>query len=332
MREVILRTIEKDNQYSDTISKHLVELFHKLNEAELIPSSVQIKSETLESFSSLLYYVLCYYGTKKVTVGEEYVFSSKAKIGCLFIMSKVFKSQILRFSVNNAKFLLQKLVSYFTKNKSSGSNNNEKTQKSSFLNTFIACLFNADQELYIQGVKEIEICLLFIISKYYDIADLLFGSYFKCSRDAKPLLTDSAYKVLGFTLLYSILYRFWVYSKKKYQEAKRICASEERDSSINELSIEKDMITKLNAKKNDHQSITEKEGSTDTKDKEGKQSSKPMFSELECLLCLEVVNSPTTTFCGHVFCWKCITDYLQENPKCPKCRTQNFVNNLLLIK
>lgn len=42
-------------------------------------------------------------------------------------------------------------------------------------------------------------------------------------------------------------------------------------------------------------------------------------SKLMCQLCLEKVPT-TTTPCGHLFCWFCLTDWLHTKPQCPLCR------------
>ncbi|XP_011497870.1 PREDICTED: peroxisome biogenesis factor 10 [Ceratosolen solmsi marchali] len=39
----------------------------------------------------------------------------------------------------------------------------------------------------------------------------------------------------------------------------------------------------------------------------------------ECQLCLEYV-SVSTTPCGHLFCWDCLTEWLQTKSQCPICR------------
>ncbi|XP_064406332.1 peroxisome biogenesis factor 10-like [Halichondria panicea] len=43
-------------------------------------------------------------------------------------------------------------------------------------------------------------------------------------------------------------------------------------------------------------------------------------TSLKCPLCLEMCEAPTTTLCGHVFCWDCVCEWVSENIACPVCR------------
>nr|XP_046489304.1 E3 ubiquitin-protein ligase COP1-like isoform X1 [Neodiprion pinetum]XP_046489305.1 E3 ubiquitin-protein ligase COP1-like isoform X1 [Neodiprion pinetum] len=59
-----------------------------------------------------------------------------------------------------------------------------------------------------------------------------------------------------------------------------------------------------------------------------------------CPICIEVMNEPHITRCGHTFCYPCIINSLEVNGRCPKCSftlTQqdifpNFVLNDLIAK
>lgn len=63
--------------------------------------------------------------------------------------------------------------------------------------------------------------------------------------------------------------------------------------------------------------------------KEDKTISKNRQSDKTCLLCLDIRSNTSSTLCGHLFCWNCIVEYLQLNPKCPVCRSKCLVENVI---
>jgi len=46
----------------------------------------------------------------------------------------------------------------------------------------------------------------------------------------------------------------------------------------------------------------------------------PLSSSSKCSLCLEPRQNASLSFCGHLFCWYCIHEWLQTNNFCPICR------------
>ncbi|XP_026813648.1 peroxisome biogenesis factor 10-like [Rhopalosiphum maidis] len=46
----------------------------------------------------------------------------------------------------------------------------------------------------------------------------------------------------------------------------------------------------------------------------------PLNSSSKCSLCLEPRQKTSLSFCGHLFCWSCIHEWLQTNDFCPICR------------
>lgn len=51
-----------------------------------------------------------------------------------------------------------------------------------------------------------------------------------------------------------------------------------------------------------------------------------------CTLCLEAFQDPSVLGCGHVFCWRCIGDWLGERGECPLCRGRARRSQVLALR
>lgn len=51
--------------------------------------------------------------------------------------------------------------------------------------------------------------------------------------------------------------------------------------------------------------------------------------KLLCQLCNEIRTEPTSTLCGHIFCWTCIHKWLKQRSECPICRAPTEPSRLI---
>ncbi|CAM9382567.1 unnamed protein product, partial [Chrysoparadoxa australica] len=53
-------------------------------------------------------------------------------------------------------------------------------------------------------------------------------------------------------------------------------------------------------------------------------------SQFECNICLDHVNEPVVTRCGHLFCWSCLYRWLHANhTECPVCKAGVSRDNVI---
>ncbi|KFM56842.1 Peroxisome biogenesis factor 10, partial [Stegodyphus mimosarum] len=66
--------------------------------------------------------------------------------------------------------------------------------------------------------------------------------------------------------------------------------------------------------------------------KDSTSTSAPVPEKSLCSLCLEKRNHSTATPCGHLFCWSCITSWMQNKEECPLCREKFTPSKLLCLQ
>ncbi|CAH8356449.1 unnamed protein product [Eruca vesicaria subsp. sativa] len=67
-----------------------------------------------------------------------------------------------------------------------------------------------------------------------------------------------------------------------------------------------------------------------------RKSNKAVMAPVEepkfnCPICLCPFTEEMTTKCGHIFCKSCITDAITRQAKCPTCRKEVTVNDLIRV-
>ena len=101
---------------------------------------------------------------------------------------------------------------------------------------------------------------------------------------------------------------------------------------MEEIKTNQSMIDRLNRNDTGIRNVADKAGA-DEKEQEPKieetkneerPSSAPTGTMFECNICLDQASEPVVTPCGHLYCWKCIYEWMQQ-PRdtlvCPVCKS-----------
>lgn len=183
--------------------------------------------------------------------------------------------------------------------------------------------------IYIQNTSMLQNCIL--PGSVPDISKRLLGIHYRTVRaESSPLLV-SVFKYLGIVMLAQITYELYnicvslnvesgsgtnsmVSSTLTFVDENYVIV-EERDQSVELENLD------LSDGRVELEQDSENEN-VDARSSTNERSSKASqrHSSVKCPLCLSSGNWLAATECGHVFCYECILDYLNEKDDCPICR------------
>jgi len=129
----------------------------------------------------------------------------------------------------------------------------------------------------------LHLALFYFQGRYYQFSRRLFGLTYKFNRNF--LEARPSYQILGLLLLIQLL----VTGSKAVRE--KLGNSQQAQ--------QQDVNSQLSASDNTEEEI----------------------SSFKCSLCLGERRNTAATSCGHLFCWSCITEWINSKPECPLCRT-----------
>lgn len=171
----------------------------------------------------------------------------------------------------------------------------------SFLRKLMLTFFNNELRLPPEIPKQYVV----LLKDLHLIAFFLFGDFYELHK-----------RILG--------YEYMTLDTNTYQ-SKRMNSMYKL---IGCLSIVKLIITmkKFASKENNDSNVIDSNGS---KTESLTNIQKTNDSNMTCQLCSDTRMEPTSTICGHIFCWYCIHQWLKEKSECPICRTPTEPSRLI---
>lgn len=283
----ILRTIQKDETYSDTVGQNLSDILR------FSSNKFWIKySDLCKIVGELTYHGFATYNNVQ-TLGEEYTGIIRIDERYIALPTKLtqFVSILLEFG---GEGLLIKLLKKLEKD----TERNDELLPDAKDGILKLCRFLRHSIPY---VKALHRSLFYIFGGRYHISKQFTGiNYVLVRHWLSADYSVKGYKALGYITLLQLLLVLGVNIKKSIKAARidqqpRNNRSLERNTSSSSYAE-----NQLNRKK--------------------------------CVLCLEPRENTSSTQCGHLFCWNCIMDWLDQKEQCPVCREPLSKSSVVFLK
>ena len=335
----IIRSNQKDTYFQGVLLEQLSTILRRLYGSRLS----QAYNSEARTFTELLYLGLTTCIGNR-TLGEEYcdVYQIESQSRQLPAISRrtgyVLSAVLLPYTLSK---LLPSLRSRIRlKIESSLSRAPKSFRASIFYRLQCYILENLSTILSVSTspVYVVSLAVFYFTGSYYHLSKRLFGLRYIFSKRLAPSEQRVGYEILGVLLVLQMAVQTYAHiqntittvlptegSSAFLDDGVEIGLQNQRTHEANELLVRPNPTEKADTSR-DRISIT-----THTP---LPPSSLPRYDlsdpsclawlqpkqQRKCTLCLEPMKDPSSTTCGHTFCFTCILDWLCEKQECPLCR------------
>lgn len=186
------------------------------------------------------------------------------------------------------------------------------------------------------------LAVFYISGTYYHLSKWVFGLRYVLSKRPREGEGRVGYEVLGMLLVVQMVVQAWMHVRSTIAEARE------------ERGVLEEEVQETDGLLGDTTTETTTTGLlADSRARIGVATHTPLLpvdvprydlsdastlgwlqpkQQRKCTLCLEPMKDPSVTTCGHVFCWTCILDWVNEKPECPLCRQAVLRQHVLPLR
>lgn len=188
-------------------------------------------------------------------------------------------------------------------------------------------------------IYAISLAVFYFTGSYYHLSKRLFGLRYIFSKRLAPSEQRVGYEVLGVLLVLQIAVQSYLHVQNTITTALPTEGSSAFLDDGVEIGLQSHRETQqandlLEAPESKEKADTSRNRISVTTHTPLTPSSLPRYDlsdpsclawlqpkqQRKCTLCLEPMKDPSSTTCGHTFCFTCILDWLGEKQECPLCR------------
>jgi peroxin-10 len=300
----IIRAHQKDSYVETLFKDHLVNILQRIKGSRFIHSH----DGDISSLTTLAYLMLTTFIGNR-TLGEEYTdlfySTSKSKLPS--------RSRKLAYIIATSMLPLL-LAKYGSKLKAkilAKLDQRDAISNSGQSMSFSRVLRMIMENISLKTLLTVNVAIFYFNGYYYQLSKRFFGLRYSFAHKPDPNRPKgSGYELLGLL----IFFQLFASGLTKFKEYLYIDGSSDDTFNPSAEQLRKE--------------------SRATQIDLADSSLLPYISESSrrCTLCLEYMKGPTSTLCGHLFCWTCISEWCQEKPECPLCRQFCLEQNLLPLR
>ena len=183
------------------------------------------------------------------------------------------------------------------------------------------------------------LAVFYFTGSYYHLSKRLFALRYIFSKRLAPSEQRVGYEVLGVLLVIQMAVQAYLHVQSTIITALPTEGSSALLDDGVEIGLQSHQLTQEANELLDHSNATEKADSSRDRISVATHTPLPPSSlprydlsdpsclawlqpkqQRKCTLCLEPMKDPSSTTCGHTFCFTCILDWLGEKEECPLCR------------
>ncbi|KAK0516180.1 hypothetical protein JMJ35_000783 [Cladonia borealis] len=344
----IIRSNQKDTYFEGVLLEHLSTILRRLYGSRF----AHTYNSEARTFTELLYLGLTTFIGNR-TLGEEYcdIYQIESHTQELPEIGRragyILTAVLLPYTLGKTLPSLRARIRFRLENNLHRAPKNSRTSLRYRLQQYILTNLNALTSISTSPFYAINLAIFYFTGSYYHLSKRLFNLRYIFSKHLAPSEQRVGYEVLGVLLVLQMAVQAYLHVQNTIttslptegptaildngveiglpdpQDRDPLTYTTEKAEDTSRLRISHTTHTPLPSTSTPHR--------YDLSDPATLAWLQPQQTR-KCTLCLEPMKDPSVTTCGHVFCWTCILDWVEEKPECPLCRQAVLGQHVLPLR